>query len=74
MAAQGNIAAFLEIRGIDLCQTAAAIPDKEMIGSALHTDIVRVVAKFNLPHRRVFRSQEQTQRPVTRIGDVKRAH
>ena len=61
-----------EVLGVDDGQAAIAISDQNLIGGAVHADIVGVLAKIDLPGRGIIRSRENAHRSVARVCDVKR--
>ena len=58
--------------GVDDGQAAIAISDQNLIGGAVHADIVGVLAKIDLPGRGIIRSRENAHRSIARVCDVKR--
>ena len=61
-----------EVLGVDDGQAAIAISDQNLIGGAVHADIVGVLAKIDLPGRGIIRSRENAHRSIARVCDVKR--
>ena len=71
---QWNVGDPLESLGIDYRQPAAAIPDHNLIGGAVHADIVGILAKINPTGRGIIRSGKNAHRSIARVCDVKRIH